>query len=120
MKREAAEARVVAVARRSAFVSAAAGQVADPEAAYKLAVADGMLDDLDLDEDGNAKDPKAAGKIVEALTKTYSFLAAPNNRSFGEPKNGQPPGPPADLSKLSSRQLLELGYSTGSGARTRS
>lgn len=118
-KREAAEARVLSIARRSAFIGVAAATAADPEAAFKLASADGMLDDVVIDENGSA-DPKVVAKIVEDLLKRYEFLrAAPKDRNFGDPKDGQTPAPSGDLSKLSTRQMLELGFTQSSG-RTRS
>lgn len=112
-KREAAEKRAIGIARRAAFIAAASGKVADPEAAYKLAAADGLLNDLDVDDEGNAKDAKAAPGIVESLIKKYEFLK-PNgtSRSFGEPAGGNGSGPNFDPSKASARELLAAGYAT--------
>lgn len=116
-KREAAEARAVSIARRASFIGAAAGKVADPEAAYKLALADGLLNDLDVDDDGNAKDPKRPGAIVDDVVKRYEFLKPKNgDRSYGGDRSGAGSGPEiGDPSKLSARELLSAGYSQASG-----
>jgi len=115
-KREAAEARATNIARRAAFIGAAAGKTADPEAAYKLAVADGLIADLDVDDDGNAKDPKAAEKIVEEVTKRYEFLKPTKaDKSFGGDKSGAGGGPELDPSKMSARDMLSAGYAANAG-----
>lgn len=117
-KREAAEARAVNIARRAAFVAAASGKVADPEAAYKLAAADGLLNDLDVDDDGNAKDAKRPGQIVDEIVKRYEFLKVKNSGgSFGDDRSGAG-GAPQDVSKMTARDLLAAGYAQSSG-RTR-
>lgn len=109
--REAAEAKALRVARRASFIGAAAGKVADPEAAYKLAAADGLLDDLDVDDDGNAKDAKKPAGIVDELLKRYTFLKSDKStRDFGEPRNGASGSEPGDPSKMSAQELLRSGF----------
>jgi hypothetical protein len=112
-KREQAETRALSIARRASFIGVAAGKVADPEAAFKLASADGMLDDLDVNDDGSPKDPKAVEKIVTDLVARYAFLKADKStRSFGDDRSGAgAPGTPGfDPSKASGRELLSAGY----------
>ena len=111
-RREEAEAKAARIARRSAFIGAAAGKVADPEAAYKLALADGDLDDLDVDDDGNAKDPKRPAAIVDDIVKRYEFLKPKSNggRSYGDDRSGTGVPEGVDPSKLSSREMLSIGY----------
>ena len=118
-KREAAEAKALTIARRASFIGAAAGKVADPEAAYKLAVADGLLNDLDVDDDGNAKDPKKPGAVVDEVVKRYEFLKAKNgDRSFGGDRGGNGQDAlPVDPSKLNARQMLSVGYEQSRGGR---
>lgn len=110
-KREAAEARAVHIARRAAFVAGASGKVADVEAAYKLAQADGMLNDLDVDDDGNAKDQKKVEGIVADIVKRYEFLKQQNGtgRGYGGDKGGQDTGP-VDTSKMTGLDMLQAGY----------
>ncbi len=122
--REAAETRATGIARRASFVAAASGKVNNVEAAYKLAAADGDLKDLDVDDEGVAKDPKAVDKIVDELVKRYDFLKADTKgtRSFGEPAGGNGSGTPAgfDPSKASGRELLSAGYGALGEPRRRS
>jgi hypothetical protein len=110
-KREAAEARATTIARRSAFVAAASGKVTDPEAAYKLAQADGLLSDLGVDDDGNAKDPKQPAAIVESVLKAYEFLKVKNGtgRDFGGPAGGNQPGG-KDRRDMTGMDMLQAGY----------
>jgi hypothetical protein len=114
-KREAAEARATNIARRAAFIGAAAGKVTDAEAAYKLAQADGLLNDLDVDDDGNAKDPKKPAAIVEDVLKAYEFLKLKNGtgRGYGEPAGGNGAGSP-DRSKMTGLDMLQTGYADSS------
>lgn len=120
-----AEARATRIARRAAFIAKASGKVSDPEAAFKLASADGDLDELEVDDDGNAKDPKAVEKIVDELVKRYEFLKGKaGDRSFGDRSGAGNPNP--DPSKLTtSRDMLAAGYADratgtpGSGFRQR-
>ncbi len=117
-KREAAELRAVNIGRRAAFIAAASGKVQDPEAAYKLAAADGLLSDLEVDDDGNAKDAKKPGSIVDEVVKRYEFLKATekNDRSFGGDRSGAGGQGNAgfDPGKASARDMLRVGYETGS------
>ena len=108
-KREAAEQRFIAVARRAAFVSQASKEgVTDPEAAYKLAVADGLLNDVKVDDDGNA-DVKAIAEAVKSAQGTYKFLK--RDGSFGGERGGQPE-PDASDPNLSSRERMRRAFST--------
>lgn len=109
-KTAAAEERAAKIARRAAFISKAVDKVADAEAAFKLALADGMLNDLEVDDDGNAKDPKAIEKVVDELVKRYEFLKSTgNSRSFGDPTGGNG-GAPIDTSKMTGQDMLRAGY----------
>lgn len=122
-KLAAAETRAVTIARRAAFIGTAAGKVTDPSAAYKLAAADGLLNDLDVTDDGDPKDAKAVEKLVEDLVKAYPFLKATDkSRSFGDDRSGAGGGtaPGFDPSKAGARDLLRAGYETlpASGRRT--
>ena len=111
-KREEAEARAARVARRAAFIAKASGKVQDPDAAYKLAAADGMLNDLEVDDEDDAKDPKAVEKIVDELVKRYEFLKSTDkSRSFGDAAGGQN-GAPIDTSKMTGSDMLRAGYSS--------
>lgn len=110
------------IARRAAFIAAASGKVSDPEAAYKLANADGLLNDLDVDDDGNAKDPKAPAGIVDTLVKSYEFLK-PNDkaRDFGGDRGGAGGAPAGDISKMGASDMLREAFRqspvTGRGSR---
>lgn len=114
-KREAAEARAMFIARRAAFIGKASGKVADPEAAYKLAAADGLLD-FEVDDDGNAKDPKKVDEAIAEIVKRYEFLKPTGtSQNFGDPRGGTPPGAPMDPSKMTGRDMLRAGFEqTGS------
>lgn len=108
-KTAAAEAKAVRIARRGAFVARAAGKVSDADAAYKLAEADGMLSELEVDDDGNA-DPKKVDAIVDKLIEKYEFLKGTGNtRTFGDPAGGNGGAPP-DTSKMDARDMLRAGY----------
>jgi hypothetical protein len=119
-KREAAEARAVTIARRAAFMGKAAGKVADPEAAVKLAQADGLLG-FDVDDDGAPKDAKAVDAAVDEITKRYPFLKAQGaaTRDFGNGHGATGGAPAVDIEKLSPVQKMELGISQGAGRPTR-
>jgi hypothetical protein len=107
-----AEERAVKIARRAAFISKAATKVADADAAYKLAAADGMLNDLKVNDEGDPDDPKAVDKIVDALIAKYEFLKGTDkSRSFGEPAGGNG-GAPVDTSKMSGHDMLRAGFAT--------
>lgn len=116
VKRESAEAGKLAAERKLAFVTASAGKVADVAAAHKLAAADGLLDQIEI-ENGDAKDPAAVGKLIDELVKTYAFLkpgAPTTGRGFGggdHGANGVPEG--VDPSKLSAQELMRIGVSQG-------
>lgn len=107
-----ANAKAERIARRAAFVSKAAGKVADAEAAYKLAVADGKLETLKIDDDGNVTDDKAVETIIAELLKSYEFLKV-GSKNFGEPAGGNgaagaDPKPPEG--RGSGRDMLRVGY----------
>lgn len=114
-KTAAAEEKATRIARRGAFIARASGKVADADAAYKLALADGMLNDLKVDDEGDA-DPKIVDKIVEDIVKKYEFLKGKSNggdRSFGADQSGAGSGTPVDRSKMSSADMLSAGYRAG-------
>lgn len=109
VRREAAEARATRIAQRAAFVASAAGKVSNADAAAKLAMADGDLDKIEVDDDGNAKNADEVGKLVDALVKKYEFLKPGTNRSdFGSPAggNGNPGGP----EPKTARDMISAGY----------
>jgi hypothetical protein len=100
--------RFVTTARRSAFVASIAKDVQDAEAAYKLALADGLLNDVKVDDDGNA-DAEAVKKAVKTTTDTYKFLKG--SGSFGGERSGQQPESSGfDPNKADSGTLLREGY----------
>lgn len=109
-KRLEAEAKALGIARRAAFIGAAAGKVSDAEAAYKLAVADGMLNDLDVDDDGNAKDDKAPAKLVDEIVKKYEFLKPTGSRSFGRENGGRDGGEPNLGPNATASDMLKAAY----------
>lgn len=112
----AAEDRATRVARRAAFIARAAGKVADADAAFKLALADGMLNDLKVDDEGDA-DTKVVDKIVDELVKKYEFLKGKSNdRSFGGDTSGNG-GAPVDVSKMSGQDMLRAGYGASPSRR---
>lgn len=122
-KREAAEQKATTIGRRAAFISKAVGKVTDAEAAYKLAAADGLLNEIEIDDEGDAKDPKKVDAAVEAVLKSYEFLkSAEPRKDFGQPRNGQPGAPPVDTSKMTGRDMLRTGFDQqqASGFRQRS
>ena len=100
--------RFTTTARRSAFVSAIAPDVADADAAYKLAAADGLLNDVKVDDNGNA-DPTAVKAAVKTTLDTYKFLKR-GAGSFGGDRSGQQPDSTGfDPDKAGSRDLLREG-----------
>lgn len=109
------KARFTTTARRSAFIAKIAAQVADPEAAYKLAQADGLLKDVKVDDDGNA-DAKAIDEAVKTTTDTYKFLKSAGG-SFGGERSGQHPDSGPDLAKMSPRERMEYGIAQDTRAR---
>lgn len=110
VKREAAEQRAERIARRAVFISKASGKVTDADAAAKLAMADGLLDKIEVDDDGNAKDPGAVDKIVTDLVKTYEFLKPGTGRTdFGAPAGGNGPSNGQPEPKTA-REMLSRGY----------
>lgn len=111
--------RFESTARRAAFVAAAAtgkDQASDPDAAYKLAVADGLLNDLKVDDDGNVE-AEAVTKAVKATIDKYDFLKSKGNGSFGHDRSGTQPDSAPDLSKMSSREKMEYGIAQDMKAR---
>lgn len=117
-KRETAEARAERIGRRAAFVGGASGKVADVEAAYKLAAADGLLDAVEIDDDGNAKDPKAVETIVASLTKKYEFLKPGTGRGFGG-DHGDGGQAPESTEGMSGLELMRAGIQRGEGRLTK-
>lgn len=110
-KTKAESERATRIARRAAFISVASQKVADASAAYKLALADGMLDKLEVDDEGEPNDPKAVEAIVAELVKKYEFLKGGSGRNFGTPTDGSPNGgQPVDRSKMSAQDMLTAGY----------
>lgn len=102
------EQRFMTTARRAAFVSKIASQVVDPDAAYKLALADGLLADVKVDDDGNA-DVGAIDSAVKKAVETYKFLKA-GNGSFGGDRSGQQPEPAPNLANASPRERMRVAY----------
>lgn len=115
--REAAEQRATTIGRRAAFVAKAVAKATDPEAAYKLAMADGLLSNVEIDDEGNPKDGKAVETAVDETLKRYAFLkAGPKNSDFGAPAGGN--GQPGQAEPKTARDMLAAGYSQ-LGAPTR-
>jgi hypothetical protein len=108
--RKDAEDKAVRIARRAEFIGRASGKVNDPSAAYTLAAAAGLVD-FEVDDEGQAKDPKKVDEIVVEILKRHEFLKP--NRNFGDSRDGQPPGAPMDRSKMSARDMLRAGYDQG-------
>lgn len=111
--------RFESTARRAAFVATAASskdRIADPDAAYKLALADGLLNDLKVDDDGNV-DSKAVDEAVKSTIGKYAFLKA-GSGSFGGERSGQQPDNAPDLAKMSPRERMEYGIAQDTRART--
>lgn len=119
-KREEAERKAERIARRAAFIGGASGKVADVEAAYALAGS--LLDDLAIDDDGNAKDPKAVEGIVKTLIERHPILKIDEkkSRSFGDDRSGAAGGTPLDPSKMTSRDMISAGYAAIGEPRRRS
>lgn len=112
---EAAEGRATMFARRAGFVSVASGKVADPQAAYKLAVADGMLDAIEVTDEGDT-DPEKLGKVVEKLVEKYPFLVGGQRpQAFGGTANGNTPAPALNPASMSSKSKILAGLT---GSRT--
>lgn len=117
-KREEAEAKALRVARRAAFVAGASGKVSDIEAAYKLALADGDLDKVEVDDDGMPKDAKAVEQAITDLTKRYEFLKV-DSRSFGGDRGGQQPGGGGPSDPKTAQDMLATGYAAIGDPRRR-
>lgn len=113
--REKAQSAMKSLARRTAFVEAAAGRVSNVQTAVKLALVDGMLDELEVDDDGQITKGDAS-KIVEKMLadEQYAFLKpdAQRSRKTGEATSGAG-GNPIDMSKLTSEQKINLGLQQG-------
>lgn len=106
--REIAEAKALRIGRRAAFVSAAAGKVADVNAAATLAIADGMLEGIELDDDGNVTKGDT-GKLIDKVLERYPFLkAAAANRATGAPLGGAGANP-QDAEKMTPDERLRAG-----------
>jgi hypothetical protein len=102
--------RMEAVARRSHFAESAAGKVQDVAAAWKLAVADGLVGDWKVDEAGTVAGD--VPKLIAKLTETYPFLKPGTGAGTipGGTGNGAAgAGPTFDASKASSEQLIRHG-----------
>lgn len=115
-----AEALAQSTARRAAFVSAASGEVADAMAAYKLAQADGLLEAIPVDENGDVDDAKMK-TVVETIVKKYEFLKPDKKAPFGGDRGGNTQSPPSDVSKLSAQQKIGYGldsFMKGRGGST--
>jgi len=110
-ERDALAARFVTTAKRSAFVSAIAAQVADAQAAYILARDSGLLDAIEVDDDGNPKDAKAVAEAVKQTIERYKFLKV-DSRTFGQDRGGVGGSPTPNTDKLSARELMAAGYGT--------
>ena len=110
--REKAERVLRRTAIEAAFVKAAAGKVADIDAAMKLS----DLSTIDVEISGDDEDATAVvkgdvAKVVEATLKAYPFLkpgASTTGGGMGGPVGGAGGNPP-DMSKLTSDQKIALG-----------
>lgn len=110
--------RFTLTARRSAFIAAIANDVNDAEAAYKLASADGLLNDVKVSDDGTAEGD-AIAKAKKTTLETYKFLKR-GSGSFGGDRSGQQPESTGfDPNKADSRDLLREGIRrAGTSGRT--
>jgi len=107
--REAAEERALRFARRAGFVSQATGKVVDVDAAYTLAQAQGMLDEVEIDDEGNVKDPPKIDGVITELLKRHEFLKViASRKDFGDHKGGQSPSG-GDRPKTAI-EMLQAGY----------
>jgi hypothetical protein len=113
-KAKEAQAKFESTARRAAFVSAISGKASDPMAAYKLALADGLLNDVKVDEDGNAEDDPIT-KAIDATLKKYPMLKAGAGSFGGERGGTQSETTGFDPKKATSREMLEEGIRRGDG-----
>lgn len=118
-KREEAERRAERVARRAAFMAGASGKVQDVEAAFKLALTDGLLA-FDVDEEGSPKDAKAVEAAVAEVTKRYPFLKGQGtpDRDFGGNHGGTGPAAGQDPDKMTPLEKMIAGIAPGAGSRT--
>jgi hypothetical protein len=108
-ERDEARATAARALRSSAFALAAAGKVADVSAAAKLALSDGMLDDLKVDlATGDVEGD--AGEVVAKLLKAYPFLTA---EKIAKPPTGAPVGGAGaggrDPSKMTPEEKIAVG-----------
>ena len=100
--------KFLSVARRAAFIADIAPQTTDAAAAYKLALVDKFVDDIDVDDDGNANPEKVKAAVKKTLD-TYKNLAKP--KGFGGDRSGQLPESPGDPSApMSARERMRRGY----------
>lgn len=111
-ERDSLASRFVASAKRSAFVSAIAPQVADAKAAYILARDSGLLDSIEVDDDGEPKDAKAVEAAVKQTIERFKFLKV-DSRSFGQERGGVGGSPAPNTDKMGARELMALGYGRG-------
>lgn len=101
-----------ALGRRLAFVEAATGRVSNVQLAAKLAAVDGLLADVEVDENG-AVTKGDVGKIIDTMlgSEEYAFLK-PGTPTTG-PRTGDPVGGagsnPVDVTKLSSEEKVNRG-----------
>lgn len=108
------ESKFLATARRAAFVAAASGKASDPMAAYKLAIADGLLDDVKVSDDGEAEE-KPIADAVDVTLKKYAFLKS-GAGSFGGERGSTQSEPTDDPNrKITSRERLEAGIAASMG-----
>lgn len=108
-KAKAAQERFEATARRAAFVAAISGKASDPMAAYKLALADGRLNDVAVSDDGEADEKPIAGAIDETLKK-YPMLKSGAGSFGGERGGAQSDNTGFDPNKADARTLLQEGF----------
>lgn len=111
-KRTEAEQRALAVGRRAAFIGALSTKLSDVTAAYKLAKADGLVDTIELDDDGEPKDTKAIEALAETLTKNYPFLkpgAPATGRGFGGDHGGAGAPSNVDIESMTTAERMEYG-----------
>jgi hypothetical protein len=113
---DAEAAKGLRIARRAAFISVAAGKVADPAAAFTLARDAGLVE-YEVDDDGAPKDVKAVEAALAEVVKRYPFLKAQGAPTEGFGGNhGATGGAPGsvDPEKMTPLQKMEYGIAQAS------
>jgi hypothetical protein len=106
------ESRFMATARRAAFVAGISSKASDPMAAYKLALADGLLNDVKVNDEGEA-DEEPIAKAIDATLKKYPMLKAGAGSFGGERGSTQSETPGFDPKTATATQKMIEGMRRG-------